>query len=189
MIATPVLSSQTRITDKLALSQRTVLYLLDSEKYLQQLLSILKDIAVANGIIYVTTNRPYALLTNTLRKNQISTENMFFIDCISKTIGQTLNEGDPCLFVEGPQSLVDLSIAISESVKHLSGEKVLVLDSLSILLIYNDASSVGKFSNFLINKMRVSGVGSAILALESDIDKDIIKQIGSIVDEVQKVAD
>ncbi len=165
----------------------TFLYVLNSEKYFLQLMKILKGLVRTNSVIYLTTNKPYGLLRNTLERNQISPEKMFFIDCISKHVGEDSGKDVPnCMFVDGPQNLLEISIAVSESVKHLAGEKVLLLDSLSILLMYNDATAVGKFSNFIINKMRYVGVGTAILALESDVDKDVTKQIASIVDEVKK---
>lgn len=88
--------------------------------------------------------------------------------------------------MESPQSLTYIGIAINESVKRLSGEKVLLLDSLSTLLIYNDANAIAKFSNFLINTMRSLDVDTSILALESDINKDTIKQIESFADEVKR---
>ncbi len=165
----------------------TFLYVLNSEKYFLQLMKILKGVYTTNSVIYVTTNKPYGLLLNTLAKNQISPEKVFFIDCISKHVGEDSGkDATNCIFVDGPQNLLAISIAVSESVKHLAGEKVLFLDSLSILLMYNDAAAVGKFSNFIINKMRYVGVGTVILALESDIDKDVTKQIASIVDVVKK---
>ncbi len=165
----------------------TTLYILNSEKYFLQLVKILKRVLAANSVIYVTTNKPYGLLRNTLEKNQISPEKVFFIDCISKHVGEDSDkDATNCVFVDGPQNLLAISIAVSESVKHLAGEKVLLLDSLSILLMYNDAAAVGKFSNFIINKMRYVGVGTVILALESDFDKDVTKQIASIADGVKK---
>jgi hypothetical protein len=93
---------------------------------------------------------------------------------------------DNCVFIESPQNLTSISIAISEAVKGLEGKKVLFLDSLSVMLIYNDANTLGKFSSFLLNKMRVSDVDAVVLALGSDMDSKLIKQIEAIVDEVRK---
>lgn len=63
---------------------------------------------------------------------------------------------------------------------------MLFLDSLSTLLLHNDPLSVGRFANFLINKMREYDIALALLTLESDMNKDIIKQVSSFVDEVNK---
>ena len=66
----------------------------------------------------------------------------------------------------------------------MQGKKVLFLDSLSVLLIYNEANTVAKFSNFVLNKMRSLGIDTIILALESDVKKDVLKQISSFVDDI-----
>lgn len=55
------------------------------------------------------------------------------------------------------------------------------------MLLNNDANTIGRFSNFIINKMRAADIGTIILALESDIEKDIIHQISSFADEVKRI--
>ena len=55
----------------------------------------------------------------------------------------------------------------------------------TIIVVKNDSNTIGKFSNFLLNKMRASDVDTIMLALESDADKNIIKQIESFSDEVK----
>ncbi len=165
-----------------------VLYIIDAEKYFEGLVSILKNSNAKKEIIYVTTNKPYKNIMDILNKRKIKIKKVFFIDCISRHIGDKLGvEPDNCIFIEGPQNLTTLSIAINEAVKRLSGNKVLLLDSLSTLLLYNDARTIGQFTNFFINKMRAADVETIMLALESDVDKDVIKQIQSFSDKVKKV--
>jgi len=94
-------------------------------------------------------------------------------------------EVNNCVFINSPQNLTAISIAVNEAIKSMKGKRMLFFDSLSILMIYNDASTLGKFSNFLLNKMRASDVDTVMIALESDTSKDIVKQIGSIADEVK----
>jgi len=164
---------------------KVILNILDSESYFNGIIKIIKKNRNKN-IIYVTTNKPYSFIENILKKNKINTNKILFIDCISKQIKEkTDKEPENCVFISSPQNLTEISIAVNESIKNIKGDKVMLLDSLSILLIYNDASTIGKFSNFLLNKMRAADVDSVVLALESDAGKDIIKQIESFVDEVK----
>lgn len=162
-----------------------VLYTLKSEKYLEGLIKILKKEAKNKNVIFVTTNKPYDHLINVLKERGMKSNKIFFIDCISKHVG-IKKEPENCIFVESPQNLTAITIAITSSIKHLLGKKILLLDSLSALLIYNSAETIGEFSNFIINKLRSYGVDMVILALESDINKDIIKQIESFADEVKR---
>ncbi len=163
---------------------QSILHVIDSEHYFEHLMELVKD-ATADGddLIYVTTNKPYKNLVEAFKDNSIDPDNIFFIDCISKHVGERFDEEpENCLLLTGPEHLTELSISISEAAKE--GGKTLLLDSLSVLLIYNDATTIGKFSNFLINKMRTLDVDTIILALESDVDKDVIQQIQSVVEEV-----
>ncbi len=164
---------------------KTVLYLIESKKYFDKILKIAKGIK-GHKCVYLTTNKPAKYLITLFQKQKINPNNFFFIDCISQQIGEK-EERNNIVFIQSPKSLTTIGIAVNESIKQLLDHPVLILDSLSILLLYNDAETIGKFSNFLVNKMRQYGVETVILALESDVDKDIIKTISTIVDEVKEV--
>lgn len=166
---------------------KIVLYIINPEKYFERVIRILKTDTKGKNVVYVTTNKPYNYLINMFEKRRLKHDEIFFIDCISKHIKEAGKEAKNCIFLESPQNLTAISIAISESVKNLpKGKTVLLLDSMSVLLMYNDATTIGRFSNFIISRMRFVGIDMIVLALESDVDKDIIKQVTSFSDEVVK---
>jgi len=162
---------------------RIELHIIAPEKYFKGVLGIIKKQS-KSSLIYVTTNKPYSVLVEDLKKNKINSDKIFFIDCISRHIQQKENDVHNCVFIDSPSSLTSISIAISDATAHFKGKKVLLLDSLSVLLIYNDANTIAKFSNFILNKMRSIDVDTVILALESDEGKDVLKQVESYADKV-----
>jgi len=162
---------------------KIVLYALKSSGYIDSVVNILKKEGKNKNIVYVTTNKPYAHISSDFEKRGVKTDNIFFIDCISETTGK---EEDNCIYLEGPGNITGISIAINKSIKSIPNEKVLFLDSISTMLMYNDENVIGKFSNFILNKMRMYGVSSIVLALNSDMDKNVIKNIETIVDEVNR---
>ena len=166
----------------------TQLFIIKPEKYVEGLIKILKEVTKNKNLIYITTNRPYSHLIKMLKEHKIQTDKIFFIDCISKHVGIEEKAAN-CIIVESPQNLTAIGIAINESAKHISGKKSLLVDSLSALLLYNDAETIGKFSNFLINKMRSYEIDVSMIVLESDVNKDVIQKIESFADEVKKVGD
>ena len=169
-----------------AIGTVTSMFILSAERYFEGIVSILKGLR-GESVIYVTTNKPYSYLIRVLHENGISTDGFFFIDCISQHVGERSSDEEVnCIFLETPSDLTTISIAAHEAVTKLPGDKVLLLDSLSVLLIYNDANAVGKFSNFIINRLRTLGVKTILLALETDSRKDIISQIESLCDEVKR---
>ena len=164
---------------------KTILYVLKPQNYFENVIDIFKSEIKEYSIIYVTMSKPYSHILNLFREAKIKTDKIFFIDCISAQVLKNVQKApDNCIFVESPQNITAIGIAISESVAKLPGEKLLFVDSLSTLLMYNESKIVGKFSNFIINKMRTEEVNTSIFALESDTDKDTIKTIETFVDEV-----
>jgi len=138
-------------------------------------------------LIYITTNKPYNYVENLLRKEGVKTKEILFIDCISKTVNSVPEkEPDNCLFLESPEQITSLSMTINQAIKLIPGDKVVLFDSLNVLLIYNSEQTIGKFSNFIINRLRTKDVDAILIALDSDMDKKIIKTVESFVDEVIK---
>ena len=54
------------------------------------------------------------------------------------------------------------------------------------MLIYNHENVIGKFSNFIMSYLRTKETNTVMLVLETDIDKNVIKVIESMVDEVKE---
>lgn len=159
------------------------------DKYQPQLTEIAAEMLEESDrtLIYITTNKPYSHVSRVLEEKGIDVGNIFFIDCISAYLGEKPDaDVDNCFFIDSPENLTDTSIAIDKAIEVISGEKVLLLDSLSVLLVYNQATRAGKFASFIANKMRASDVETVILALESDMDTDVINQIKTVVDEVRQ---
>ena len=167
-----------------------VLVLTNAEKYLSTTIEILKDLIIEKKYpcIYVTINKPYGALLNTLKKHKINTGKIFFIDLISKMTKTAVDGAKDCLFIGSPESLTELSIAISESIKNVpENNKFIFLDSLSTLLIYNQTGTVTKFAHFLTGKMKAEGVETIIISLEKEMDEKLVSQISTFVDKVIKV--
>jgi KaiC/GvpD/RAD55 family RecA-like ATPase len=167
-----------------------ILVLTSAEKYLGNVIDILKTLINKqnHSCVYVTINKPYDVLLNVLKKNGVDTENIFFIDLISKMTRTETAKLKDCLFITSPDSLTELSIAITESATNLHGKKKFIfLDSLSTMLIYNQTGTVAKFAHFLIGKLKNEETEMIIISLEKEMDPILVSQISSFVDNVIKV--
>jgi KaiC/GvpD/RAD55 family RecA-like ATPase len=163
---------------------KTILYVMPGGDYLKNLLSLLKKEAKSEKVIYISANRPFSNLIDILKEGTFDTKKFFFIDCVSKKAGVT-EEPDNVFLLDSPQHVTGMSIAITKAVDNLPGEKMLFFDSLSTMLIYNSEDVVAKFSNFIINKMRIQNVSTIMLILDADKDKKTINIISTFVDEVR----
>ncbi len=159
-------------------------FVLNSEDYLEKNMAILSEVLKQEDTVgvYVTLNRPYSMLTKILEKNNINTDKLFFIDCITKKSG-TENEGKKCIFLENPQNLTNITIAIEEVMSTIqSKNKSLFVDPLSTLLIYNRGETISKFLHFLTGKIRVLNLNGILLSTEKELDSEFADQLEQFVD-------
>ena len=162
-----------------------VLFLINSNYHLEIKIAILKQLVREDTSgIYVTLNRPYVSLIDMLQKGKINTNRIFFIDCITKAVGQE-EEAKNVLYAESPQNLTKLCLTIEEAGKALpSRKKFLVLDARTTRTIYNSAGTVSKFLHFLTNKVRLLGLDGIFLSIEKELDTEIEEQLRQFVDRV-----
>lgn len=170
-------------------SGEIVLFLTSETKYAKTNLEILKYYInkLGNYCAYVTVNRPYASLMNDFKNQKIKTDKLLVIDAITPVGNQTQRAGN-AIFIGSPRALTQISLIVTNALDKIpEGKRVLFLDSVSTLSVYNDLGTVSKFSNFLINKMREWKVSGAIISLEKEKADEISKYLSQIVDKVVEV--
>lgn len=173
---------QKRLNQK-RFGKKLSLLIISSEEYLKSIAIILK---YATGkyqkILYISLNELYGNLIRNLENSDISLKKFYFIDAITRTAQTNIEETDNCTFVTSPNSLVELSLAITQKIEEMEPD-LIIFDSLSTLFIYeNDATAV-KFTHSLIGKMKAAGCDSILTALEGDASRKAIKDLGMFVDE------
>ena len=125
--------------------------------------------------IYVTLNKEHSFLEKNLKKGGTDVSKLYFIDGTSKN--NEKNNTNNCTFISSPQSLTELSLAIS-AVTESGKFAFLFLDSISTLLVYNDLKTVEKFTNYLINKIRNLKIVGIIITLD---DEGESKKLNTII--------
>ena len=122
---------------------------------------------------YITINRPYS---NVHLKGDV-----YFVDAITATVQQPPKLNN-CIFVSSPTALTELSIAFSS----LFGEKgcsLVIFDTISTLIIYQDIGTVIKFTHNLVTKASVLNKKAIFIALKED-SETLIKDLNMFVDKV-----
>jgi hypothetical protein len=129
-------------------------------------------------VIYVTANKPYASLKAELGRGGVETEKMFFIDMISRKAGGESAREKDCLYIASPDSLTELTIALGSAASSIRKPgKVIFLDSVSTLLMYNSVGAVGKFVHFFTAKMGMWNAQGVLVSLEDGTDPMLISQL------------
>ncbi|MBN1156876.1 hypothetical protein JXA85_04615 [Candidatus Woesearchaeota archaeon] len=167
--------------DEMSNNQIT-LFVLNKEKYADLRKELLKAMVDCfKKICYITTNKPYNSLVDELEKANLSTENIFFIDTITKTV-KTPQQSSNCIFIDSPTSLTDISLGFSDAMNEKQCD-ICILDTVSTLTIYQDSSLVIKLVHNLITKIRVIGKHAIFVALKED-GEEFINDISMFADKV-----
>jgi hypothetical protein len=145
-------------------TNKAMLISMQSLSYSSTVIKITKALS-GKKVCFATLNKTYPAVEEWLNKSGCNTKNFFFIDAISRALKDVKGQDKKCSFVGTPSALTNLSITIS---KNLSNFDYFVFDSISTLMIYNNASSVEKFISSLVNKIREEDVKSLFFALQGD---------------------
>ena len=140
----------------------------------------IRELGKGIGIgIYISLNKTQKSTENILRTSGISTEKMFFIDCVTKE-----KTRDDVLHI-GPDELDTLSEAVSTFIKDIKGEKYLVIDALSTLLIYNSENKVAKFVQAITEYASSKNV--LVIAFSPETQgEELLNKIFNFFDKVEK---
>lgn len=133
------------------------------------------------GIIYVTLNSKYVNLIRELKKEGLDISCFYFIDCISKTTGDDIAAKN-CTFIQSPRNLVEISLAVTSAI-NTGAFRVLIMESVNTLLMYNDSKTTEKFLHFLVNKLKDGNISGIILFLEDKEVTQILNFISQFCDE------
>ena len=165
-----------------------VLFITDPKEYHKtntMLLKLLVNYEKMSGI-YITVNKPFLTLYEELKEAGVNVDNIFFIDCITKTAGGKPTVTENCLFMSSPRNLTELAIALTQAINSMggSGDRFLFLDSLSTLLIYNTSDTIAQFSHFLVTRIRLCGLKGIFISIKRDVDEKLLATLSEFVDEV-----
>lgn len=102
-----------------------------------KIISTMKSLKGAG--IYVSLNKSGKKMEREFVKNKVDMGKLFFIDCVDS---ENFEKG---IIHISPAKLDNLSCAINAFADDLEGKKFLVIDALSVLLIYNNENQVASF--------------------------------------------
>lgn len=103
-----------------------------------------------DSICYVCTNNLYHDIKNQLHKEGLDISKFYFIDILSSHYKEKVGASD-CKFVSAPSETGELENAIFSSVNKMNCS-LMVFDSISELLMYDNAFNLVKMTNNIVLK-------------------------------------
>lgn len=164
-------------TIKILDGESTILLHVGADKYIQSTIEMLRYLVEERemGGAYITVSKPYAYIMDVMEENNISTKNLFFIDCISQMGGGGGAQNEKCVFTN-PVALPEIMVHLTDQLKKVkTPKKFLFLDCLSTLLVYNNEKAVREFTMWLLSnvELRKDMIG-ILVAVKEDIPPALI---------------
>ena len=135
---------------------------------------------------YVTLNKPYNTLIEIFKKNNVDLKKFGFVDAITKSVIKPESIKN-CVFISAPNALTEMSIVIKK-VSESQHPDIFIFDSLSSLLVYEKGPTLIKFVHSLVEFLRVHKIKIIFIALKSDIDSALIKDLSMFADKMIKTS-
>jgi hypothetical protein len=132
--------------------------------------------------VYVSLNKPEPKIKGILQENNVDTSKVFFVDCIASKQGKTEITQD-VLHIDDPTDLKLLDDSVKSYLEAIPGEKYLVIDALSTLLIYNNRENVAKFVKS-VTEHAVEYKTKVVMLSPKTGDKELLTYIFNFYDKV-----
>ena len=134
-------------------------------------------------VVYVCIDKPHSSIKRELDKEEINSKMIVFIDAVTPMGGAKPND-DKCVYIMSPENLTDISIALSQAIGSLSGNKTfIIVDSLSTLLVYNNIQTVLKFVHIINAKIKQCGAKGIAMSAKKGTDDEFINQVFQFFDD------
>jgi hypothetical protein len=141
------------------------------------------------SLVVVTSNLPAQILEHYYKNNDIATENIWFIDTVSKITGGAPQHNSPNMtFINHPSDLTSLGIIISQMKPEEGKQTFVVVDSINSFLVHCESGRFLNFMQFFANRLRITRTGGIFLAIEGGLEPIIKSHIEMFADSVVESA-
>lgn len=161
----------------------TLILLLPNKKYPVILNDINKTLSTTySKICYISLNKSYNTVVNNLKKSGAKTDKFLFIDGVSKQSKQEKN----VFYVSSPNAITELNITVNMALD-TGNIRLVIFDSFSSFLAYEEAMTVIKFLHSMISTFRAYGTKCIFIFLKDDTKSDLITDLNMFADKVIEV--
>ena len=135
--------------------------------------------------VYITATIPSTVIADQLASEDISTDHVYFVDCISFMVGKSPEEDERTFYIESPTMIETIVLKVHTTIKMLGDDpKLVFLDSVNTLSLHNDEKVMQEFVHYLINALRVRKIPSVVLSIVDQTPEDLEIILKLVCDEV-----
>lgn len=134
-------------------------------------------------VLLLTADRPFAHLSEALRKHGVDPEAVTFIDAVTCMDGN-LPAQRPAnvVFLQSPTMLEMMAMRVEQMFLRMTSPHV-VVDSLSTLALYNGIPPVQEFSHYLANRLRTHAIPGDFVVRANQAGQELHDRIRGFTDD------
>ncbi|MEM2174718.1 MAG: RAD55 family ATPase [Candidatus Micrarchaeia archaeon] len=146
-----------------------------------------KEIKSGRKGIYITTDMSPAEIEEKSKLYGINFKDyyntsLFFVDCYSWTLGTEIKTERKDIYVPGPSALNDLSIGISQAANICIEKPIVVFQSVSTLLLYNDPEVVFRFLQITGARLKANKSTTIFFCEENMHEEKVVNTLKHLMD-------
>ena len=166
------------------MKSRIEIFIIPNKIYQEKLLEIIKSAAqeFKGKLLYMEALLPAEKIIETMKKNDVDSREIFFIDAVSKDIQADISDHG-IAYISSPQNFAQFNADLMQILEKEKPE-CLIFDSLSTILLYQPDLVVVRFVHDLIAKLIVAHACGKFTCLLEDINSTLIKDVSMFADNV-----
>lgn len=134
--------------------------------------------------VYVTLSKPAPELEKLFKSKGVDTSKLSFVDAISRMYGVKQVPSKKYNYTSGPIDIDSITIALKSLLASLNQEKKLIfLDSITTVLLYNSLPKTIRFSQFLTQTLKKIGVDGVLVSVAKGLTNErLVQEISKLCD-------
>ncbi len=160
---------------------------INMEGYFDVLTGLVDTFSKKKGLncIYIASSVSASTISSALTSLDISTKSMYFVDCVSYGVMESLDGGDNTVYVESQTMLENIVLKVEYMFKMLEGKPSLViLDSINSMAMNNGTNILSEFVQVLSTMIKSKGAYIAILSVDEQLKPDLREMLSLVSDQI-----
>ncbi len=174
-----------RDTEYLNLTRGSIVLIETSKELLDQLSpKLLHPLSETSKLIILLTDKGYFDVIESYKSEGIALENLFMIDCVSKSRHVAVPDDGHVIDLDGVAQLSKVFNALLDKTEAFNRDSVVCIDSLNALITDFDTEHVARFLHIVLTKLRTKHIGCLLLSVQDALLEDVRAEIVQLFDKV-----
>jgi predicted ATP-dependent serine protease len=160
---------------------------INMESYFDVLTGLVDTFSREKGLncIYVASSVSASTISSALTSLDINTKKVYFVDCVSYGVMESLDGGENTVYVESQTMLENIALKVEYMFRMLDGKPSLViLDSINSMAMNNATNLLSEFVQVLSTMIKSKGAYIVILSVDEQLKPDLREMLSLVSDQI-----